>query len=112
MYKKKFPKLSLIILSVILISSCAQPISYTRPSLITNFGDFDCNTRSLANKSFSSIWEKLNTGFCLDTVHSSRVDREIKWFLNNKEFIYRSIERSKPFLFHIVKELKKKKFTF
>ena len=75
MYQKKFPKLTLIILSVILISSCAQPISYTRPSLITNFADFDCNTRSLANKSFSSIWEKLNTGFCLDTVHSTRVDR-------------------------------------
>ena len=112
MYQKNFSKLTLIILSVILISSCAQPISYTRPSLITNFGDFNCNTRSLANKTFSSIWEKLNTGFCLDTVHSSRVDKEIKWFLNNKDFIYRSIERSKPFLFHIVKELEKRNLPF
>ena len=112
MYQKNFSKVTLIILSVILISSCAQPISYTRPSLITNFGDFNCNTRSLANKTFSSIWEKLNTGFCLDTVHSSRVDKEIKWFLNNKDFIYRSIERSKPFLFHIVKELEKRNLPF
>ena len=41
MYQKKISKLTLIILSVILISSCAQPISYTRHSLITNFGDYD-----------------------------------------------------------------------
>ena len=45
-------------------------------------------------------------------MHSSRVDKEIKWFLNNKDFIYRSIERSKPFLFHIVKELEKRNLPF
>ena len=112
MYNKFIPRLTVIILSACLISSCAQPISYTRPSIIANFGDFNCNTRTLANKSYSSIFDKINAGFCLDTVHSPRVEKEIKWFVNNKAFVYRSIDRAKPFLYHIVKELERRNLPF
>jgi len=86
MFVKKSSKLITIILFASLISSCTQPLSYKRPQIIANFGNFDCNTYELKGQRFSSIWKKINTGFCLDTVHSIRVDKEINWFLNNRLF--------------------------
>ena len=112
MFVKKPSKLIIIILFASLISSCTQPLSYKRPQIIANFGNFDCNTYELKGQRFSSIWKKINTGFCLDTVHSIRVDKEINWFLNNKAFLYRSIERAKPFLYHVVSELEKNNLPF
>ena len=112
MFLKKPSKLITIILFASLISSCSQPLSYKRPQIIANFGNFDCNTYELKGQKFTSIWEKINAGFCLDTVHSSRVDKEINWFLNNKAFLYRSIERSKPFLYHVISELEKNNLPF
>ena len=109
---KKIKSLILIILSTVLISSCSGPVSYKRPQIITNFGDFDCKTKKLRNREFSSIWVKLNTGFCLDTVHSSRVDKEIAWFMRNKDFLYRSIDRAKPFLYHVIKELENRNLPY
>jgi len=112
MFLNKLSKLIIIILFASLISSCSQPLSYKRPQIIANFGNFDCNTYQLKGKNFTSLWVKINTGFCLDTVHSSRVDREINWFLNNKAFLYRSIERARPFLYHVVSELEKNNLPF
>ena len=112
MFLKNPSKLITIILFASLISSCSQPLSYKRPQIIANFGNFDCNTYELKGQKFTSVWEKVNAGFCLDVVHSSRVDKEINWFLNNKAFIYRSIERSKPFLYHVISELEKNNLPF
>ena len=72
--------LVIIILCACFISSCNQSISYKRPQLLANFGSFECNTNKLSNVNYSNIWNKIRNGFCLDTVHSPRIDKEIKWF--------------------------------
>ena len=105
-------KLVLIILATSLISSCTGPVSIKRPQNLVTFGNFDCNTKTLKNRNFNSIWDRLEAGFCLDTVYSARVDREIKWFMDNKQFLYRSINRARPFLYHIISELEKKNLPY
>ena len=109
---KKINKLIIIILCIGFISSCNQSISYKRPQILANFGSFECDTQKLSKRSYSQIWDKLRSGFCLDSVHSPRVDKEIEWFMKNKAFIYRSIERARPFLYHVVIELEKNNLPF
>lgn len=107
MFFKNIKSLITIILCASFITSCNQSISYKRPQILANFGSFDCNTKSLSLRNYPQVWDKLRSGFCLDTVYSARVEREIKWFVNNKAFVYRSIERSKPFIHHVIAELEK-----
>ena len=105
-------RLSIIILCVFFITGCNQAISYKRPQLLTQYGSFDCITSRLANKNYSQVWDKMVSGFCLDTIYSQRVNKEIEWFVNNKAFLYRSITRAKPFLYHILKELERNNLPF
>ena len=105
-------RLSIIILCVFFITGCNQAISYKRPQLLAQYGSFDCITSRLANKSYSRVWDKMVSGFCLDTIYSQRVNKEIEWFVNNKAFLYRSITRAKPFLYHILKELERNNLPF
>jgi hypothetical protein len=109
MFFKNVKNLTIIILCACFITSCNQSISYKRPQLLANFGSFDCNTQILSARQYSQVWDKLRSGFCLDTIYSSRVDKEIEWFMNNKAFVYRSIERSRPFMHHVIAELEKNK---
>ena len=99
---------TLIILCVVFFTSCSQPISYKRTQTLLDFKGSGCNTAHLLKKNYKNIWSNLRDGFCLDVVYSSRVDREIKWFINNKDFLYRSIARAEPFLYHIVQKLQKR----
>ena len=99
---------TLIILCVVFFTSCSQPISYKRTQSLLDFKGSGCNTAHLLKKNYKNIWSNLRDGFCLDVVYSSRVDREIKWFINNKDFLYRSITRAEPFLYHIVQKLQKR----
>ena len=102
----------IILLCVFFITGCNQAISYKRPQLLTQYGSFDCITSRLANKNYSQVWDKMVSGFCLDTIYSQRVNKEIEWFVNNKAFLYRSITRAKPFLYHILKELERNNLPF
>ena len=112
MFLQKIKNITIIILCASFITSCNQSISYKRPQILANFGSFECETHKLAKISYSDVWDKVRSGFCLDTVYSSRVDREIQWFQNNKSFLYRSIERAKPFLYHVIVELEKNNLPF
>ena len=112
MFLQKIKNITIIILCASFITSCNQSISYKRPQILANFGSFECETHKLAKISYSDVWDKVRSGFCLDTVYSSRVDREIQWFQNNKSFLYRSIDRAKPFLYHVIVELEKNNLPF
>tara|TARA_B100001564_G_scaffold152239_1_gene127913 strand:- start:773 stop:2281 length:1509 start_codon:yes stop_codon:yes gene_type:complete len=112
MILQNIKNITIIILCAGFITSCNQSISYKRPQILTNFGSFECETKKLANRTYKDIWDKTRSGFCLDTVYSPRVDKEIQWFMNNKDFLYRSIERAKPFLYHVIVELERNNLPF
>ncbi len=67
-----------------------------------------CETRSLQGKQFDNIWNRMRSGFCFRNINSSRIAQELKWMKQNKDFVYRSIERSKPYLYHILAHLEKR----
>ena len=64
-----------------------------------------CQTSKLQNKDFESLWTRMRSGFCFRNINSSRISQELKWMMKNKDFVYRSIDRSKPYLFHILSYL-------
>ncbi len=112
MFLQSIKNISIIILCAGFFTSCNQSISYKRPQILANFGSFECKTQKLANKNYNDIWEKTRSGFCLDTVYSPRVEREIQWFMKNKDFLYRSLDRAKPFLYHVLQELERNNLPF
>ena len=102
----------IFILVTLILSGCQQASieslsqsSIDRPSLSIKS---TCETRSLQGKKFDSIWNRMRSGFCFRDIHSSRITEELKWMKRNKDFVYRSIERSKPYLHHILSYLEKR----
>ena len=67
-----------------------------------------CETRSLQGKKFDNVWDRMRSGFCFRNINSSRITQELNWMKQNKDFVYRSIERSKPYLYHILEHLEKR----
>ena len=107
MYKKH-----IFILVTIILSGCQHTSvgSLSELSIDKSYLDVNstCDTRTLRGKSFDSIWNRMRAGFCFRNIHSSRITEELKWMTKNKDFVYRSIERSKPYLHHILAYLEKR----
>ena len=99
MYKKY-----IFIATALVLSGCQQTsVSLGNYSVDSaSFSSYStCETKTLKNKEFSSLWHRMRSGFCFNNVNSSRISQELKWMKRNKQFVYRSIERSKSYLFHI-----------
>ncbi len=106
MYKKY-----IFIIAVLAISGCQQTSinlgQYTLDG--SSFNSYStCETETLKDKEFSSLWHRMRSGFCFNNINSSRISQELKWMKRNKQFVYRSIERSKPYLFHILNYLEQR----
>ena len=106
MYKKY-----IFIATALVLSGCQQTSvslgNYTIDS--ASFTSYStCETKTLKNKEFNSLWHRMRSGFCFNNVNSSRISQELKWMKRNKQFVYRSIERSKPYMFHILNYLEQK----
>ena len=100
MYKKY-----IFIIAIAIISGCQQ-------NTIANFNQFPfdnstfnqistCETKTLIDKEFKDIWHRIRSGLCFKHINSSRINKELMWMKKNKEFVYRSIERARHYLFHI-----------
>ena len=106
MYKKY-----IFIAALLVISGCQQTsIGLGQYTIDTpSFSSYStCDTKTLRNKEFNNLWHRMRSGFCFNSINSSRISQELKWMKKNKEFVYRSIERSKPYLFHILNYLEQK----
>ena len=98
-----------LIVAVLIISGCQQPanslsnfsIDNTPWGLTVPVKPLDCR------KNFKSVWTRMRSGFCFSNINS-RISQELKMDEKNKDFVYRSVERSKPYLYHILTYLEKK----
>lgn len=69
----------------------------------------DANTTSpITDKNFPDIWSRLRTGFAIKPLDSTQVDREIKWFAANPEYMQRMMERARLYLYYIADEVEKR----
>lgn len=56
----------------------------------------------------SDIWARLRKGFTMKPLDSPQVEREIKWFVNNPEYMQRMMERARLYLYYIADEVEKR----
>jgi membrane-bound lytic murein transglycosylase D len=56
----------------------------------------------------SDIWARLRKGFTMKPLDSPQVEREIKWFVNNPEYMQRMMDRAKLYLYYIADEVEKR----
>ncbi len=56
----------------------------------------------------NDIWERIRNGFAMPNLDSPLVADRQAYFLNRPEYLKRMIERSRPYLYHIIAELEKR----
>ncbi|MCV6615539.1 MAG: transglycosylase SLT domain-containing protein, partial [Cellvibrionaceae bacterium] len=56
----------------------------------------------------SDLWQRIRQGYGLDHISNSRIDQQRRWYTRHPEYIQRVSKRAKPYLYHIVSELKRR----
>jgi membrane-bound lytic murein transglycosylase D len=54
------------------------------------------------------IWERIRKGFAMPDLVNTRVNSRETWYASRPDYMLRMIERSRPYLFHIVQELERR----
>ena len=54
------------------------------------------------------LWERLRRGFSMPDLDSPLVEDRENWYADKAAYVERMVERSKPYLYHIVEELDKR----
>lgn len=54
------------------------------------------------------LWERIRSGFRLTEVNPELTRRHERWFLERTQHLTRAIERSRPYLYHIVDEVERR----
>jgi len=56
----------------------------------------------------NDLWQRLRNGFCMPGLNNELVLQQQQWYLNHPDYLRRVIERSRPYIHHIVEELEKR----
>ncbi|MDO8596585.1 MAG: transglycosylase SLT domain-containing protein [Sulfuricaulis sp.] len=88
----------------------AGDLNVTSPSATALFeSDKPVETKpDVAKNDSSDIWARLRKGFTMKPLDSPQVEREIKWFVNNPEYMQRMMERARLYLYYIADEVEKR----
>jgi membrane-bound lytic murein transglycosylase D len=58
----------------------------------------------------TDVWQRIRTGFQISdytTLHPD-TERHLRWFIDHPQYVGRVVERARPYLYHIVEEVKKR----
>ncbi|MEK9133910.1 MAG: transglycosylase SLT domain-containing protein, partial [Pseudomonadota bacterium] len=91
-------------------ASAAGDLNVTSPSATALFeSDKPAETKpDVVTSNDSDIWARLRKGFTMKPLDSPQVEREIKWFANNPEYMQRMMERARLYLYYIADEVEKR----
>jgi len=79
------------------------------PSTILFESDKSADTKpAVVTSNDSDLWARLRKGFTMKPLDSPQVEREIKWFVNNPEYMQRMMDRAKLYLYYIADEVEKR----
>ena len=56
----------------------------------------------------NDLWQRMRAGFAMPDLTNTAAQEKTAWYAARGEYVKRSFERAKPFLFHIVEELEKR----
>jgi membrane-bound lytic murein transglycosylase D len=54
------------------------------------------------------LWLRLRRGFAMPDIRSPRVDKRLRWYVENQDYLQRMFDRTRRYLFYIVEELEKR----
>ena len=54
---------------------------------------------------YPDLFDRMRAGFKLETVDSKAVNQELRWYVNNPDYLERAFRRSELYLYHIVTEI-------
>lgn len=54
------------------------------------------------------LWERVRRGFSMPNLDNELVRRHQVWYMNRPEYLRRVIERSRPYMHHIIEEIEKR----
>jgi membrane-bound lytic murein transglycosylase D len=57
----------------------------------------------------TDIWERIRRGFAMPDLDNDLVRNREQWYASRPDYMLRMTERSRPYLFHIVEELERRK---
>ncbi|WP_199227551.1 transglycosylase SLT domain-containing protein [Limnohabitans sp. T6-5] len=57
----------------------------------------------------TDVWERIRRGFAMPDLDNDLVRNREQWYSSRPDYILRMTERSRPYLFHIVEELERRK---
>jgi membrane-bound lytic murein transglycosylase D len=86
-------------------------IKFTSPPPATTLSESEKpleTTPDAVTSNDSDIWARLRKGFTMKPLDSPQVEREIKWFVNNPEYMQRMMDRAKLYLYYITDEVEKR----
>ncbi|MEY5028083.1 MAG: Membrane-bound lytic murein transglycosylase precursor [Pseudomonadota bacterium] len=116
----------LLVLTVVMLSGCASltPTATTAPTAAVTVEpaptpltpmQIESSVRlrpasqlGLKAPEEQDIWERIRKGFAMPDLGNSRVSSREDWYASRPDYMLRMIERSRPYLFHIVQELERR----
>ena len=104
-------------------TSLQEPVSTSKPLASTNTSaDISASglgtdqravslnpNASLGLTAPTDIWERIRRGFAMPDLDDDLVRNREQWYASRPDYILRMTERSRPYLFHIVEELERRK---
>jgi membrane-bound lytic murein transglycosylase D len=57
----------------------------------------------------TDVWERIRLGFAMPDLESDLVRNREQWYASRPDYMLRMTERSRPYLFHVVEELERRK---
>ncbi len=117
------PKLVLSTVLVVLLGACASAPPATPVKQLTESPllaplaradvSIDIQNQDIANVDLTQnreddLWQRMRAGFAMPDLTTAAAQEKTTWYAVRGEYVKRSFERAKPFLFHIVEELEKR----
>ena len=74
----------------------------------TDIQDQDIVNVDVTQNGQDDLWQRMRAGFAIPELATQAAQEKTVWYAARGEYVKRSFERAKPFLFHIVEELEKR----
>ncbi len=83
------------------------PLSTWAPLLLWLL--FSLPTTATAAPTDDAIWKELISGFSIEARKDPKLIPHVLWYKKNTDYLDRVLERSRPYLYHIIQKIKKRK---
>lgn len=86
-----------------------SPVLVTVPAATTDIPVMLDPQAVMGLKDQADIWDRIRQGFAMPDLDNDLVRDREKWYARRPDYMLRMTERSRPYLFHIVEELERRK---